>query len=53
MILKLQEDNMVIQKVFHQHYSNLYKGHDIPLEKTDEYLKKVKVDNTEKQRHYE
>lgn len=26
---------MAIEKVFHQYYSNLYKGHDdIPLEKT-------------------
>lgn len=46
MTLKLQEedivliDNVFMQRTFDQYYSNLYKGHDIPLEKIDEYLRK-------------
>lgn len=49
MVLKLQEgdtvlmDQMIMQKSFHRYYSNLYRGHNIPLEKIGEYLKKNKV----------
>lgn len=44
-------EDSAIQKAFHQNYSNLYKGSDIPLEKIDDYLKKANLSRiTEGQR---
>lgn len=35
-------NNISIQKSFYEYYANLYKRHDIPLQKIDEHLRKQK-----------